>query len=48
MPYFIYFLCAVGAWLLDWSVVPWMVLFDRASGDCRPLSLLDRADILEP
>ncbi len=48
MPYFIYFLYAVGVWLLAWSMVLGMSLLLRPGGDRRPLCLLDRDDILEP
>jgi hypothetical protein len=48
MPYFIYFLCAIGFWLLGWSVVLGMALLGRPGGDRRPLSLLDRDDIRGP
>jgi hypothetical protein len=48
MPYFVYFLCAVGFWLLGWIVVIGMGLLCRPGGDRRPLDLLDRDDILEP
>ena len=48
MPYFIYFLAALGFWLLGWTVVLGMALLSRTAGDRRPLSLLDQDDVLEP
>ncbi|WP_374380017.1 hypothetical protein [Thermomonas sp.] len=47
MPYFIYFLAAIGFWLLGWTVVLGMALLSRTAAR-RPLSLLDQDDVLEP
>lgn len=43
-----FFLGAVAFWLLGWCVVLGMALSCRPGGDCRPLHLLDRDDILAP
>ena len=45
---FLYFLGAVALWLLGWFVVLGMAWLCRPGGDCRPLHLLDRDDILAP
>ena len=48
MAYFMYFLAAIGFWLLGWTVVLGMALLSRTAGDRRPLSLLHQDDVLEP
>ena len=48
MAYFIYFLAAIGFWLLGWTVVLGMALLSRTAAARRPLSLLDQDDVLEP
>lgn len=47
MPHVLLFLCAVGLWLLGWTLLLGMSLLSRPGGDCRPLCLLDRDDIPE-
>ena len=48
MQYFVYFLCAVGFWMLGWSVMLGLAVIDQSGGEQRPFCLLDGDDIPGP